>query len=126
MQINHLDHVNVRTSQLEKMVGWYTDVLGMTVGARPAFPFPGAWMYGNGTVMVHLVGVEDQTAVGSEASLKLEHFAFRATGAAEFEQRLKSKGEPYRRIDIAEINTAAFNVWDPDGNHIHVDFTLDE
>ncbi|MEO0486100.1 MAG: VOC family protein [Pseudomonadota bacterium] len=126
MQITHLDHVNVRTPQLATMVAWYRDVLGMTAGARPAFPFPGAWMYGGGTVMVHLVGIEDQVATGSEVSLKLEHFAFRATGAAAFEQRLKSAGERYRRIDLAAINTAAFNVWDPDGNHIHVDFPLDE
>ena len=83
-------------------------------------------MYVNGTAVVHLVGIEDEQTVGSQVELKLEHFAFRATGAKEFERRLKSAGEDYRRVDIAQINTAAFNVWDPDGNHIHVDFRLDE
>ena len=42
MQIGKLDHVNVRTNQLDAMIGWYTDVLGMRTGARPDFPFPGA------------------------------------------------------------------------------------
>lgn len=126
MQITQLDHVNIRTTQLEKMVGWYTEILGMTIGDRPDFPFPGAWLYGNGQAMVHMVGVEDDPLVGSEVNLKLEHFAFRAEGAAAFEQRLVSAEEPYRRVDIAQINTAAFNLWDPDGNHIHVDFALEQ
>lgn len=126
MQITKLDHVNLRTTQLEAMVAWYRDRLGLVVGDRPDFAFPGAWLYAGETVMVHLIGVEDPDMVGSEVSLKLEHFAFRATGAAAFEARLTASGEPFRRVDLAAINTAAFNVWDPDGNHIHVDFALDE
>ena len=126
MQINHLDHVNIQTTQLDEMVNWYTDILNLVSGPRPAFPFPGAWLYAGDTVMVHLTARSDAPAVGSEVDLKLEHFAFRASGAAAFEARLKKAGLKYRRVEIAQINTAAFNVWDPDGNHIHVDFPLNE
>lgn len=126
MQITHLDHVNVQTTRLAEMVAWYTDVLGFTAGARPDFPFPGAWLYADGTVMVHLVGTSGPEAVGGEVTLKLEHFAFKARGAAEFEARLTAASQDYRRIEIAQFNTVAFNVWDPDGNHIHVDFAADE
>ena len=41
MQLNKLDHVNVRTENLDAMVTWYTNVLGMRSGDRPNFAFPG-------------------------------------------------------------------------------------
>ncbi len=126
MQIRKLDHVNVRTTQLDVMINWYTNVLGMRNGDRPNFPFPGAWMYAGDAAAVHLVGIEGTPGTGSEADLKLEHFAFSATGGDEFEARLRAMGEQYRRLDLPEINLFQINLWDPDGNHIHIDFTLDE
>ena len=41
MQIGKLDHVNVRTANLDNMVAWYGEMLGMNPGKRPNFPFPG-------------------------------------------------------------------------------------
>lgn len=126
MQLGKLDHVNVRTTQLDTMIDWYTKVLGMYSGKRPDFPFPGAWMYADETVSVHLVGVDEPVAIGSESSLKLEHFAFTATGLAEFEARLQAMGKQYHRSELPSINLIQLNVWDPDGNHIHIDFPTDE
>ena len=123
MQITRLDHVNVRTMQLEAMIDWYVDVLGLVNGARPDFGFPGAWLYAGDVAVVHLVGVSDDAGAGSEAALKLEHFAMRATDAAGFEARLRERGIDYRKSGIDELDLMAFNIWDPDGNHIHVDFT---
>ncbi len=126
MRIEKLDHVNVRTTQLETMITWYTDVLGMRSGDRPNFPFPGAWMYTDSGPQVHLVGIEGPAATGSEVALKLEHFAFAATGSQEFEAHLEARGEQFRRSELPDFNLAQYNVWDPDGNHIHIDFALDE
>lgn len=122
MQIQQLNHVNLRTTRLETMIAWYQDVLGLTLGPRPDFSFPGAWLYAGETAFVHLVGIEGEPGTGSEVELKLEHFAFSATGGEAFEARLRERGERYRKSEIAELNIVAFNVWDPDGNHIHVDF----
>ena len=128
MKIEKFDHVNVRTKQLDILIEWYTRVLGMKSGKRPNFPFPGAWMYaGNDAqAMVHLVGIEGDDAVGSEVRLKLEHFAFAATGLAEFEARLKQDGVEYNRVDNDIVGLIQVNLWDPDGNHIHVDFPFEE
>ena len=126
MQIGKLDHVNVRTTQLESMIDWYTRVLGLKQGERPPFSFGGAWMYAGATATVHLVDIDTPPATGSETSLKLEHFAFTATGHVEFEQKLKSLGEKYRSSKVPSINLLQYNVWDPDGNHIHIDFPADE
>ena len=123
MQIGKLDHVNVRTTQLGVMVEWYTRVLGMRSGDRPNFSFPGAWMYAGDHAVVHLVGIDGDPATGSEAQLKLEHFALTATGADIFKAKLTEMDEAFRVGHVADFGITQFNVWDPDGNHIHVDFT---
>lgn len=126
MHIRKLDHINLRTTQLDTLVEWYTRVLGLSVGARPGFDFPGAWLYAGDSAIVHLVGIDGPPGVGSESPLKMEHFALTATGAAEFEKRLRGADIPYRRVVVEDIQTVAFNLWDPDGNHIHVDFPATE
>ncbi|MEM7378080.1 MAG: hypothetical protein AAF460_11315 [Pseudomonadota bacterium] len=57
--------------------------------------------------------------------MKLEHFAFSATDPAAFEHTLKATDTPFKRTTLAETKLALYNLWDPDGNHIHVDFPLD-
>jgi catechol 2,3-dioxygenase-like lactoylglutathione lyase family enzyme len=126
MKIEQLNHVNVRTTQLDTMVDWYTNVLGLRSGARPNFPFPGAWMYAGDTAIVHLVGIKGEPAVGAEVKLKLEHFSLAATGGVEFVAKLQTEDIKYHRAEIRDFNLCLINIWDPDGNHIHVDFQLDE
>ena len=126
MPITSLDHVNLRTTRLDAMVAWYDDILGLRSEARPDFGSPGAWIYAGGRPAVHLIGVDGPEATGSETDLKLEHFAFSATGLTEFEALLQDRGERYRRSDNPLTGLVQMNVWDPDGNHIHVDFPSDE
>ncbi len=123
MRIGKLDHVNLRTTQLNAMIAWYEDILGMPPGPRPDFPFPGAWLYAGDAAAIHLIGIDGDPAVGSEEKLKLEHFAFTATGAEDFEARLQERGENFRRSVQPGTGTVSINIWDPDGNHIHIDFT---
>jgi len=126
MPIETLDHVNLRTTQLDTMIAWYTDVLGLRHGERPDSSSRGAWIYAGNRAVVHLVEVEGEPGIGAETALKLEHFAFSATGLAEFEATLRDRGEAMSRSEISAINVVQMNVWDPDGNHIHVDFPSDE
>jgi len=126
MPIEKLDHVNVRTAQLEKMIEWYTSVLGLRSGDRPDFPFAGAWLYAGNTVTVHLIEIKGEPGAGSEVDLKLEHFAFAAKKRIEFEKVLESKMIPHRKSNVPDMNLVQYNIWDPDGNHIHVDFAADE
>lgn len=126
MTVQRLDHVNVVTAQLEEMVAWYTAMLGLRSGPRPDFPFGGAWLYAGDAAVVHVVETVQQDRVGSEAALKLEHFAFSATGAAAFERKLKDYGDPYEKTEVRDAGLVQFHISDPDGNHVHVDFNLDE
>ena len=77
MQLERLDHVNVRTANLAAMVAWYERVLGMRSGARPPFPFPGAWLYIGDHACVHLVGVA-KPQEGREPRLEQGRFRLRA------------------------------------------------
>ncbi|MEM9582801.1 MAG: VOC family protein [Pseudomonadota bacterium] len=123
MTIKRLDHVNLRTTRLDEMVAWYVDILGLANGPRPNFPFAGAWLYAGEHAVVHLISVDNE-ACGSETELKLEHFAFSAEDAEAFEARLTSRGETFQRSEITALKLAQYNVFDPDGNHIHVDFQI--
>ena len=126
MNLVKLHHVNLRTQQTDALVEWYTAVLGLTKGFRPASQTPGVWLYLGDTAVVHLVSVDGHPGAGAEADLKLEHFSFSAKGHEEFEQRLNARNERYERTEIKEISLLLYNIWDPDGNHIHVDFSANE
>lgn len=123
MHLNRLDHVNVKTANLDQMIKWYEDVLGMKSGARPPFPFPGAWMYACDHPVVHLVGVDSQPA-GQDPTL--EHFALSATGYASFLETLDNQNIAYRVARVPGIGVTQVNVHDVDGNHIHIDFQSQE
>lgn len=123
MQLDKLDHVNIRTANLDNMVAWYRDVLGMESGDRPPFPFPGAWLYAGDHAAVHLVGVDE---VPQSVEPNIEHFAMSATGLADFVERLNASGTEFRAIRVPGINILQINVYDCDGNHIHIDFSPEE
>ncbi|PRY20528.1 catechol 2,3-dioxygenase-like lactoylglutathione lyase family enzyme [Aliiruegeria haliotis] len=122
MQVRRLDHVNIQTTRLDKMVAWYEEILGLRTGPRPVFPFPGAWLYTDGDAVIHLVGHDGDPAVGSEQNLKLEHFALTATGKDTFESKLNERKHHYERLELEGVGLVQFHLRDPDGNHVHVDF----
>jgi catechol 2,3-dioxygenase-like lactoylglutathione lyase family enzyme/GNAT superfamily N-acetyltransferase len=126
VKIEKLDHVNIRTTNLDTLIEWYTNVLGLRRGDRPDFPIPGAWMYADNQAVVHLIGIDSEPGIGSDKPLKLEHFAFSASGKLQFEEKLNDMNEHYRCGEIPDFNLVQYNLWDPDGNHIHIDFALDE
>ena len=68
------------------------------------------------------VGVDGDPGVGAEQDLKLEHFALSATGRSSFEERLVAAGEKFQTVDLNDVGITQYNIWDPDGNHIHIDF----
>lgn len=123
MPVKSLDHVNLRTAQLDVMREFYTEVLGMEAGPRPSFSFDGAWMYCEGHPAVHLVGVAKPA---EKADLSLEHFALRAEDMTGFAEHLRSKRIGYSVIVLPDYGDRQLHIRDPDGNHVHVDFGPDE
>lgn len=116
-----LDHVNLRTSRLDDMVRWYVDVMGLTEGWRPPFAFPGAWLYAGEDAIVHIIGVDEEPG-SNPADLKIEHFAVQGDDLAATRSRYAAAGIRVEERAVPGTTLVQLNIWDPDGNHIHVDF----
>jgi catechol 2,3-dioxygenase-like lactoylglutathione lyase family enzyme len=119
MPLKAFDHVNVRTANLEAMVQWYDTILDMKAGARPDFPFGGAWLYLGDLA---LVAQEEQP---KSVDPQIEHLAISATGFEGFMAHLEKQGVEARVSKIESFGITQVNIFDPDGNHIHIDFMDD-
>lgn len=124
-EIKRLDHVNLRTGQLEAMIAWYRDMLGLTLGPRPDFDFPGAWLYAGDHALVHLIETTPPPE-DDHADLTLEHFAFSAVGLEEMLGKMESNGTRTMLRRVPGFPIMQLNAWDPDGNHLHIDFDVAE
>lgn len=122
--IERLDHINVRTVNLEVLTAWYRDVLGLTLGARPEFYIPGAWLYAGEVAVVHLIEADPPPDPGT--SLGIEHGAFWATGFKAMTARLDEMGQAYKLSRFEDLGIVQIHLRDPDGNHVHVDFDMAE
>ena len=98
MALIGLDHVNIRTADLDGLCRFYEDVLGLVQGPRPSLISGGAWLYCRDLAVVHLVELDDPAKVDE---VQIEHFAFRAEGLANFLARLDGKGITYKQTTVA-------------------------
>lgn len=122
-----LDHVSLRTADVDRLTRWYGRILGLTPGPRPAFDFPGAWLYAGDRPVIHLIGTGSPP--GADAGdLRIEHFALRGSGLGTFLALLEREGIAPRitRMPPGPVDLVLVNLTDPDGNHLHVDFPADE
>ena len=118
--LTRLDHVNIWTADLKRLIGFYRDVLGLEPGPRPDFPFGGAWLYLGAQAVVHLVEVKKALHPGE---VQLSHFAFQSSGNLEdFLAEMKRHGIETELGRPPRSGLVQVNFHDPDGNHIHVDF----
>jgi catechol 2,3-dioxygenase-like lactoylglutathione lyase family enzyme len=121
--LKSLDHVNIRTARLAEVAAFYAEVLGLKSGARPPFSFGGAWLYCGDRAAIHVVEVA-KTPTNTEP--RIDHFAFRAQGLAEFLARLRQMGVAYRIGVVPDYGIRQVNVRDPDGNRIEIQFAATE
>ncbi|HEY2356635.1 MAG TPA: VOC family protein [Phenylobacterium sp.] len=112
MAITGLDHINIRTKELAKTRAFFMEVLGLTEGWRPDFPFAGAWLYAGGRDVVHLVEIARPAAASRGSAL--DHFAFTIDDYEDARRRLDAVGMTYeageapnggiRQIFVTELN----------------------
>ena len=118
MAILDLDHVNIRTTDLARTQAFFTEVLGLSIGWRPDFDFPGAWLYAGEKDVVHLVGVTREHAPSRGSSL--DHFAFAIDDYEDARRRLDAAGIAYtageapnggiRQFFVTEANGVTFEL----------------
>ena len=117
-----LNHVLVKTRDLSAMTKFWTKYIGLEVGERPPFPFPGAWLYSNGQALVHLV--EDPMIERSNAVLS--HVALEGANYADLIKTLKDNLIPYNETDVPLSGERQVFVRGPDGLNVEMLFDIDQ
>lgn len=138
-----LNHYSIRTTDLDKSRHFYENLLGLTVGPRPDFPFPGLWMYrgDHGDVanaVVHIIGIDTKDPEGLKKYLgdrdtsslsgsgAVDHLAFSADGLAGMLAHLKSEGiEPRERL-VPSIGLYQLFLDDPSGIVVELNYSAAE
>ena len=128
MPVAGFDHYNLRAARpmLDELRDFYRDVVGLTVGERPPFRRFGYWLYTGGRPVLHLSLVDDGEERSGTAVNTFAHAAFNCSGRAEFEQRLKSLGIPYRTASVPQLHLSQLFFRDPAGNGVELQFDASE
>ena len=113
MLVTGLDHINIRTARLAETRDFFVEVLGLEVGWRPAFDFPGFWLYSGGKDLVHLVEVREAAAPSGGSSL--DHFAFAIDDYDAVKARLDARGVRYRETSAPDAPIRQFFLVDLNG-----------
>jgi catechol 2,3-dioxygenase-like lactoylglutathione lyase family enzyme len=130
MEVKLLEHVNLWTSKMEELASWYERVLGLKRGYRPPFDVPGIWLYIGGIPSIHLLEVKTMPPPPLDPKHqdppRMEHFCLRATGLKQFLHRLKEEELEYTTLRVPELRVLQVYLFDPEGNHMHIDFPPEE
>jgi catechol 2,3-dioxygenase-like lactoylglutathione lyase family enzyme len=120
MTIRGIDHINIGTNRLDETRAFFRDVLGLSEGWRPDFPFGGAWLYAGDGAIVHLVELSEAKKPSSEAAL--DHFAFRIDDYDGTVRRLEAAGVAFRPIDIPGTPIRQIFIRDLNGVNIELNY----
>ena len=104
-----LDHINIRTNDIEGVKDELVFLLKLEVGKRPAFKRHGYWLYGNGYPIVHLnSSVDDPGAIVGA----VDHVAFKDDDLEGLIERLGQKQIEYRHSVVpgSGVHQVFFNV----------------
>jgi catechol 2,3-dioxygenase-like lactoylglutathione lyase family enzyme len=126
VSVGVLDHYNVRTRHLDETVAFYRDVLGLEVGPRPNFRFPGAWMYCNGRAVVHLVDIAPTEEAQKPDSGVVHHVAFASRGFAAMKAHLDATGVTFNAVQVPGGEIWQIFVRDPNGIMLELNYTAAE
>lgn len=101
MHIHHIDHFTLRVApdQLPVLREFYMRVLQLDEGARPAFDFPGHWLYAGGQALVHLAGNAPAGEAPASAALptgQFNHVSFRTWGLKATRAHLEAQGVDWK------------------------------
>jgi catechol 2,3-dioxygenase-like lactoylglutathione lyase family enzyme len=143
MPVGRLDHYSIRTLDLEASKRFYTEVMGFEIGFRPAFDFPGLWLYSrvphSGSYgVVHIIGIDPANPAGLASYLgerdpgslhgtgTVDHMAFAATGLDDMRARLERNGVAYRERTVPDLGLHQVFFEDPSQVTIELNYPAEE
>jgi catechol 2,3-dioxygenase-like lactoylglutathione lyase family enzyme len=108
-----LDHVTLRTHDLEGTRAFFEAVLGLKPGYRPAFSFSGYWLYSDGEPVVHLIPGHDGPV--DRRGETIDHVGFRLTDIDGMTRKLDGLSIPYSRMELPELGERRLFIRTPSG-----------
>ena len=132
MTLKLLHHYTIRTVKLQKTRDFYVDVLGMEDGDRPAFDFPGHWLYIGEQPVVHLIGMDPEDTEDPEGNQEvdsldgtgaIDHVAFNITEPDHFRQRIEQSAVPYQEKKVPGGKIWQMFLTDPNGVTIELNYS---
>jgi catechol 2,3-dioxygenase-like lactoylglutathione lyase family enzyme len=100
----NLDHVTIRTRNLESARDFFVKVFDLKEGERPLAiqrRIPGHWLYSEDHPLVHVIG--SQGSGFDRAAEAIDHVGFRIEGYAAFRNKLDQLGIHYSTMDLADL-----------------------
>lgn len=124
MPLTQLNHVTVRTQDMEGTKDFYEKVLGLKAGWRPPLAFPGYWLYCGEQPVVHLV--PDSGAIGAGANGEhtgnFDHVAFLGQDFGKMRRHFTSLGIRFEDRDPPGAGVQQIFFPDPNGVMIEINF----
>jgi catechol 2,3-dioxygenase-like lactoylglutathione lyase family enzyme len=120
MAITGLDHYALLTSDMERTTRFYTEVVGLEVGFRPALSFEGIWLYAEGQPIVHVIAGK---SIATRETGAVDHLALKATGDVDATlAKIKSHGVEYSMRVLERTGVTQVFFRDPDGVGVELNF----
>jgi catechol 2,3-dioxygenase-like lactoylglutathione lyase family enzyme len=123
MSVTAPNHFTILTDDVPGTAAFYEEMLGLTVGERPPFSFPGAWLYANGQPILHVIGGRSQDELRAGV---IDHMAFSAKGLTETLARLAKRDIDYDLRQLVSFGTWQLFFFDPNGARVELDFDESE
>jgi len=121
-----IDHVNVAvpSARLPEMLAFYTGIVGLREGERPALPFPGHFLYCESSpiAVLHLATYQEDDLALSQSTGRFNHVCFRMRGLAEARLRLAASSHPWREQERPGNPLVQIFVTDPAGLTVELSF----
>ena len=127
MTVTACNHFTILTDDLPATLAFYDEHLNLKPGARPAFTFPGAWLYADGgkgpDPILHIVA-----GIGKERLVKgvIDHMAFSGKGLGAAVAKLKKKNIKYELRQLPGYGTWQLFFFDPNNARVEIDFDKSE
>ncbi len=137
-----LNHFTIRTTDLPATRHFYADLLGLSVGPRPDFPFPGLWLYRGdhadvANAVVHVIHMDGADASGLQNYLgenhasnsgtgAVDHIAFFADGLAAMLARFAKHRVKFEERTVPSIGLHQLFLLDPSGVKIELNYPAAE
>jgi len=125
MAIKELNHINIRTEQMEETKDFFVDVVGLSIGYRPDFPSHGYWLYCGEVPIVHLSLSDpdgDPRTVASGRGEGLDHIGLSAKDLTGTEATLKEHKVTYKKCLAGGGRLVQVFFHDPNGVQVELAF----